>query len=502
LSERLWLEGGGHLGRRATRRVELFEQGSIIHTIDWIIIVTFLAGFAGFGLWQGRSNRTTEDYFLGKRQLPWPVAMFSLVATETSVLTFISIPGLAYTGNWCFLQLAMGYILGRIAVSVVLLPRYMSGNVTSIYEVLGQRFGPGIQRVASGVFLVTRVLADGVRFLATAVIVQAITGWDLSVSVLIIGGVTLVYTLSGGIKTVVWVDTFQFAIYLLGAVFCIVWLLGELNQPVAETLKQLARSDKTTIFQWSGAWHSDPWFAFSAVIGGVLLSFASHGADYMMVQRVLGCRSLSSARKAMIGSGLFVFMQFGLFLLVGSLIFLFLDGKPLVKDREFSSFIVNHLPMGVRGFLLAGVLSAAMSTLSSSINSLASSTLMDWFKKKATLKLSRWVSLFWAGVLISVALVFDESDEAVVVLGIQIASFTYGGLLGLFLLSKSKRNFHPASLIVSLIGSLAAVFVLKHYGLAWTWFVGAGVVVFIVLAYIIDLLLEIPRTGPPRPPQR
>lgn len=328
----------------------------------------------------------------------------------------------------------------------------------------------------SAVFLVTRVLADGVRFLATAVIVQAITGWDLSLSVLIIGVVTLVYTLAGGIKTVVWVDTFQFAIYLLGAFFSIAWLLGELNQPVAETLAQLARHEKTTIFHWSGPWLSNASFAPSAVIGGVLLSFASHGADYMMVQRVLGCRSLASARKAMIGSGLFAFMQFGLFLFAGALIFLFLDGKVLDKDREFSYFIVNHLPAGVRGFLLAGVLSAAMSTLSSSINSLASSTLMDWFKKRATLKLSRWVSLFWAGVLISMALVFDESDEAIVVLGLQIASFTYGGLLGLFLLSRSKRNFRPASLIAGLIGSVAAVFFLKHHGLAWTWWVGAGVV--------------------------
>jgi len=474
--------------------VDLLQRGVIIHPVDWIIICFFLAGFAGFGIWQGRFNRTAEDYFLGKRQLPWLVAMFSIVATETSVLTFISIPGLAYRGNWCFLQLALGYIVGRIAVSFVLLPRYMTGNVTSIYEVLGQRFGPGIQRAASGVFLVTRVLADGVRFLATAVIVQAITGWPLSLAVLVIGVVTLVYTLAGGIKTVVWVDTFQFAIYLLGAIFSVTWLLSELDQPVAQTLAQLAQLDKTTVFHWSGPWLSNPWFAVSAVIGGVLLSFASHGADYMMVQRVLGCRSLASAQKAMIGSGVFAFIQFALFLLVGALIFLFLDGAPLDKDREFSFFIVNHLPAGIRGFLLAGVLSAAMSTLSSSINSLASSTLMDWFKTKATLNLSRWVSLFWAGVLISMALLFDESDEAIVVLGLQIASFTYGGLLGLFLLSRSKRTFHPASLIAGLIASLAAVFLLKHHGLAWTWFVGAGAAATMVLAYTIDLLLT--RRGP------
>ncbi len=416
--------------------------------------------------------------------------MLSIVATETSVLTFISVPGLAYRQDWFFLQLAMGYILGRILVSIFLLPQYFKTGITSIYEVLGTRFGRDIQKVASAVFLVTRILADGVRFLATAVIVQVVTGWSLPTAVLIIGLFTLSYTLLGGIRTVVWVDSFQFVLYILGGVISIVFILQTLDQPTAEIFSNLWREGKLNIFRWDWDLLNQPYAFFSALLGGAFLSFASHGADYMMVQRVLGTKNLSSARKAMIGSGLFVFFQFAVFLLAGSLIYAFIGGQPLEKDREFSTFIVNYLPVGLKGLLLAGVLSAAMSTLSSSINSLASSTVSDWFKKKSTLKFSRFVSLLWALVLIAIALLFNEQDSAIIVVGLQIASYTYGGLLGLFLLSRMKQTFHSKSLIAGLLASLLIVFYLQHQGLAWTWFIGISVVTNIIIALMVELILK------------
>jgi SSS family transporter len=453
------------------------NRGGAIHFLDLSIIILFLAGFAGYGLWQSRFNKSAEDYFLGRRSLPWPVAMFSIVATETSVLTFISVPGLAFREDWYFLQIALGYILGRIGVSLFLLPAYFKSGVVSIYEVLGRRFGPAIQKTASALFLVTRLLADGVRFLATAVIVQAVTGWTLPLAVAVIGGVTVIYTLLGGIRTVVWVDAIQFGIYLLGAVLSIAFLVHRLPGGLPASLGALHEEGKLKIFQVGTDFFGDPTLAVGAIIGGILLALAAHGVDHMMVQRVLVCRNLRTARMAMVGSGVFAFLQFGAFLLVGSFLYLFFQGEAPAQDREFSTFIVEHLPVGVRGLLLAGVLSAAMSTLSSSINALASSTLMDWLKKHATLSLSRIVSLGWAALLVSIALFFDESDTAVVVLGLQIASFTYGPLLSLFLLGKMKRAFNPAFLIVGLAGSLVAVLLLKQAGMAWTWFVAAGVLV-------------------------
>jgi Na+/proline symporter len=417
--------------------------------------------------------------------------MFSIVATETSVLTFISIPGIAYRGNWLFLQLAIGYIIGRILVSVFLLPQYFNLGVTSIYEVLGKKFGSEIQKVASGVFLITRILADGIRFLATAVIVQVVTGWSLPMAVFIIGIVTLIYSLLGGIRTIVWIDSFQFILYLFGGLITIFYILINMDIRNGEIFSTLYSANKLTFLNFTGDLFTDPYLFITAVIGGTFLSFSSHGADYMMVQRVLGTRDLASGRKAMIGSGFFVFLQFAVFLLAGSLIYSYMGGVSIAKDREFSTFIVEHLPVGLKGLLLAGILSAAMSTLSSSINSLASSTINDWFGGEATLQKSQVVSLIWAVILIGIALIFDEGDTAIVVMGLQIASFTYGGLLGLFLLSKFDQSFHTASLIVGLISSCLIVFYLKQIGLAWTWFILVSVTVNIMVTMILDRVLRL-----------
>ena len=461
-----------------------------MHWIDLTIIFIFLAGFSLYGIWQSRFNESSEDYFLGGRNLPWPVAMLSIVATETSVLTFISIPGLAYRGDWFFLQLAIGYILGRILVSLILLPQYFNSGVTSIYEIIGQKFGPDLQKVASGIFLITRILADGVRFLATAVVVQVITGWTLPMAVIMIGVVTLIYTLYGGIRTVVWVDSIQFILYLFGGFASIIIVLNLLDQSLFEAISTLLGEGKLSVFNWQGDLIKEPYYFITAIVGGVLLSFSSHGVDYMMVQRVLGTKNLSAARKAMVGSGIFVFLQFTVFLMAGSLIYLLMGGVEMERDREFTSFIVNYLPIGLKGVLLAGVLSAAMSTLSSSINSLASSTVTDWLGGGQTIKKSQWVSLIWGVILIAIALLFDESDSAIVIVGLQIASFTYGGLLGLFLLSRMKRSFRSESLIVGLVASFGIVFYLNQIGIAWTWFIGVAVVVNFTVTHIVNLVFD------------
>jgi Na+/proline symporter len=461
-----------------------------MHWIDLTIIFIFLAGFSLYGIWQSRFNESSEDYFLGGRNLPWPVAMLSIVATETSVLTFISIPGLAYRGDWFFLQLAIGYILGRILVSLILLPQYFNSGVSSFYEIIGQKFGPDLQKVASGIFLITRILADGVRFLATAVVVQVITGWTLPMAVIMIGVVTLIYTLYGGIRTVVWLDSIQFILYLFGGFASIIIVLNLLDQSLFEAISTLLGEGKLSVFNWQGDLIKEPYYFITAIVGGVLLSFSSHGVDYMMVQRVLGTKNLSAARKAMVGSGIFVFLQFTVFLMAGSLIYLLMGGVEMERDREFTSFIVNYLPIGLKGVLLAGVLSAAMSTLSSSINSLASSTVTDWLGGGQTIKKSQWVSLIWGVILIAIALLFDESDSAIVIVGLQIASFTYGGLLGLFLLSRMKRSFRSESLIVGLVASFGIVFYLNQIGIAWTWFIGVAVVVNFTVTYIVNLVFD------------
>ncbi|NTU90900.1 MAG: sodium:solute symporter [Chlorobiaceae bacterium] len=458
--------------------------------LDLAIVMLFLAGNTLFGLWHAKGNKNSGDYFLGGHKLPWVVSMFSIVASETSVLTFVSVPGLAYRGDWTFLQLPLGYLIGRVLVSTLLLPLYFKHGVNSIYEIIGMRFGQGMHRVASIVFLVTRTLGDAIRFLAAGVVVQVVTGWSLPMSVIVIGLVTLVYTLSGGIKAVVWLESFQFGLYLIGGLVSIFYILHSTGNTLPGVISTLAAMGKLKVLNFDPHLLTNPMSFTGAFFGGILLSLCSHGVDYMMVQRVLGCRNLAAAQKAMIGSGIFVLFQFSVFLLAGSLIWLFLHGAPVEKDREFATFIVHSLPTGLKGLLVAGVLSAAMSTHSSAINSLASSTVNDIMGGGASLSVSRIVSFVWAVVLIVIALMFDESDKAIVMVGLEIASFTYGGLLGLFLLSKSSRNFHPVSLSTGLVASMAIVFVLKYLGLAWTWYIAVSVTVNLLVTISVDLFFQ------------
>ncbi len=447
-------------------------------SIDIIIVILFLLFFLSFGIYQNRYNQSSSDYFTAGKNIPWYIAMFSIVATETSVLTFVSVPGIAYRGNWFFLQLAIGYIIGRVLVSKILLPMYFNNNIISIYELIGIKFNSTLQKISSLIFLVTRVLADGVRFLATAVIVQVISGWSIEFSVLIIGIITLIYSISGGLKAIIFIDSIQFIIYLLCGIIVIGTIMSNYDMSIISSLNE---SGKLTIFKFSTTdIFSDSWFFLSAIIGGIFLSFASHGADYMMVQRVLACDSLKTAQKAMIGSGFFVLLQFSIFLFVGSLIWHHYGGMDIEKDRELSTYIMNDMPLFLRGILLTGVLSAAMSTLSSSINALASSTIIDWMKGRlSSLKLSRFISLAWALVLIAIAIFFDESDTAIVILGLKIASYTYGGLLGIFLLTLFDKDFNSFDVSLGLIISISIVFYLQSIGLAWTWFILISLISFL-----------------------
>ena len=466
-----------------------------VDPLDIWILVLFLGGTVLYGIWSGRYSRTTSAYFLAERTLPWYAVMLSVVATETSVLTFISVPGIAYRGNWFFLQLAFGYIIGRVAVSLLLLPLYYAKGITSIYQYIGQRFGARVQKVTSAVFMVTRILADGVRFFATALLVQTLLPLTIPQAVLLVGGVTLVYTLAGGIRSVVWMDTVQFVLYL-GCGLVSLWFIHNLiDGGLGAGLSQLAEAGKLGVFNFRAGevFSLQAAYAFpAAILGGAFLSFASHGTDYMMVQRILSTRNLSAARLALVGSGLFVAFQFALFMLVGALLWVVFQGEALGVDKEYPRFIATYLPAGLKGVLLAGVLAAAMSTLSSSINSLASSTVNDWLKRTDDLRLSRLVSLGWGLVLMlmAVAVMFLPGDNPVVELGLQIASYTYGGLLGLFLLGRTKTRFRPAALITGLLGAAGAVLALKGLGVAWTWYIIVATAVNMGLAYGVHTALS------------
>ena len=449
--------------------------------MDLLIIILFLLVFIGLGFFFSRSNRTSSDYFKGDGSIPWVVAMLSIVATETSVLTFAGIPSISYNSGWWFIQLAFGYIIGRVLVSFYLLPKYFSSDIVSIYEIIGAHYGPSIQKFSSIVFLITRLLADGIRFLLTAILFNVLTGWGIVNCVLVIGFITLLYSYTGGIKSILWIDSIQFVIYLGGGLISIYYLCSFLS---AEQISSVLSSSIDSAFRFEGSLLRDSNLFISGIIGGIFLSFSSHGVDYMMVQRSLSCKDLPSARKAMIGSGFFALIQFSIFLLIGSLLREFYLGVDFsgisadyvkeglfLKDRELAHFIGFYLPVGVKGILIAGIMSAAMSTLSSSINSLSSSTVRDILGIKDDISLSKRISIFWALALIVIASIFDESNSSLVITGLTIASFTYGILLSLFLIQLMDKKPKDWMILIGSFCGISSVFVLQSYGVAWTWFI-------------------------------
>ncbi len=422
-------------------------------TLDVAILFSYLTGVALFGAWLGKRQKDTTDYFLGGRDLPWLAICFSVVATETSTLTFISIPGLAYLTNLNFLQLAAGFLIGRTIIAFVLLPRYYRGEIQTAYHLLGNRFGIRMRRFSSIVFQITRLLADGVRLFATAIPLAIITGWSYSVSIIIIALVTILYTYIGGIRAVVWLDVIQWCVYVGGAILALIILLDKLPQGWGSVVAAAEPGDKFNLIQLGFDKSFKEFFSLnytllSGLIGGAFLSMASHGTDQLIVQRLLACRDLRASQKALIGSGFMVIAQFVLFLVLGLALYAYYGGAVMRSDEVLPRFIVEGLPVGVKGIIIAGVFAAAMGNLSGSLNSLASSSMLDlykshWGKKnsaKKDLLISRAFTFIWGVIFVISATMFTATENPVVELGLAIASFTYGGLLGTFFLGLSNKR--------------------------------------------------------------
>lgn len=446
--------------------------------LDYAIIAIYLVAVIGFGIWSGGRQRTVEGYFLGNRDVPWWAVCFSVVATETSTLTIIGIPAVAYLGSLTFLQLTLGYFIGRVIVSVTLLPHYAAGELPTAYAFLGKRFGPTLRSAASVTFLGTRLLADGVRLFATAIplsVMAAMMGFAIGYPAIIafVGVATIAYTLVGGVRAVIWMDVVQMSLYVVGAIAAIGFLLYDAP---ADWWTLAQAEGKTQVFSAGSAtslsaWITEPYAFITAVVGGAVFSMASHGTDQLIVQRLLTCRSLADSQKALIGSAVLVAVQFALFLIVGLLLWVHYAGASPADlgltrgDEVFPLYIIQGLPAGLSGLLLAGIIAAAMSTLSSSLNALASSSLYDLVERwrdralgeRSRLRLSRAMTLGWGLVFIGFAALFEDQQNPVVELGLAIASFTYGGMLGVFLLGLWARRPTEVDALIAFVGSIGAM---------------------------------------------
>jgi len=463
-----------------------------VRPLDVAVIAAYCAAVIVFGLVVSGRQRDASDYFLGHRGLPWWAIMLSIVATETSALTVISIPGIAARGDLTFLQLAFGYLAGRIGVAALLLPGYFEGTQDTAYQRLERRFGAGARRAASGVFLLTRALADCVRIFATAIPLAIITHWSLPAGILAIGLVTVIYTWVGGLRAVVWVDVIQLGVYLVGGVATLVVATGLAGGAGAFARAwdagKLVTLDFTPSFKvlytfWGG------------VLGGALLAGASHGTDHLIVQRLLAARGLKDAQRALIGSGAFIIAQFALFLLVGTSLWLAGADQGGRSDAIYPSFVITRLPPGLAGLVVAGILAAAMSSHASAVNSLASASTHDFYAPLARrqepthlLWVGRWLTLLWTAVLVAGAMAFRNQNTPVVQLALSVASITYGALLGTYLLGGWWSRARQRDVVVAIIASVLAMTpvvlgvpwrVLP--GLAWPWYVPLGTAVTVAV---------------------
>jgi SSS family transporter len=469
-----------------------------ISPLDLVVIAVYLLGVTLWGAWLGRGQKGGSDYFLGGRELPWIAVMLSVVATETSTLTFLSIPGISYLGAMTFFQLTIGYLAGRAAVSLLLLPAYYRGELTTAYALLESRFGVPTRRLTSGIFMVTRLLADSVRLFATAIPLALVTGWPYPVSIAVIGVLTLVYTYFGGIKAVVWVDALQMVLYLVGAVIAALALQSLIAGGWGEVFARSAEAGKMAILDFQFTL-SEPYTFWAGLVGGGFLTMGSHGADQLIVQRLLTCKDLKASQKALVWSAVAVMAQFIIFLLVGLGLWVFYNGMPFERSDEiFARFIVEQLPPGITGLLVAGIFAAAMSSLSSSINSLASASAYDFWAplrglvgdETRILRVGKRFTLLWATLLIGGAVLFIplSTRTSAVEVALGVASVVYGGLLGAFGLGVLSKRAHQAGTIVGMvagIGVVMTIWLTVPDRVAWPWFVLIGTLVTFGVGWIL-----------------
>lgn len=496
--------------------------------VDWLVLIAYLIGTTMLGIWLGRDQKDARDYFVASQRIPWWAILFSVVATETSALTFISIPGLAYVGNLSFLQVAAGYVVGRIIIAYTLLPRYYQGELVTAYALLEKRFGVATRRFASVVFMVTRSFGDSVRVFATAIPVGLIIGpivppeYVGPLSILILGAFTVLYTYHGGMRAVVWTDVVQTGVYLLGGVSAM-WLLGNGVEGAWSAILSGAdaQGKLQLIDTYTGV--DRPHTLWAGLIGGAFLSMASHGADQIIVQRLMASGSLADARKSLIGSGLVVLAQFGMFLLIGTGLHAFYKGEAFARpDAIFPRFIVEVMPPGLTGLVIAAILAAAMSTVSGALNSLAAATLHDLYlpltgkkpEDPGVLRIGKAFTLMWAAILIGGAMLYRNEGTPVVTIALSIASFTYGGLLGAFFLAMLVPRAVQRDAITGMavgIGTMSVVVFAKALSgwfpdmaptlapfarIAWPWYVLIGTSLTFVTGLLSSYTHARPATAP------
>jgi SSS family transporter len=486
-----------------------------VRPIDLGVIAIYLVAVTLFGARFRQSGTNLKDYFLGGRNAPWWAISLSIVSAETSTLTIVGTPALAFGGNFGLLQVVLGYLLARVVIATILLPHYFRGDLYTAYELMQRRFGHRIRKVTSMTFLVTRSLAEGVRVFAVSIVVSIILGTGETASILLIVALTVFYTFEGGMTAVIWTDVVQMGMYVAGAVLSLVIMAQQSPGGFFHAVDLAAQADKFRIFDFSGPFSAASpadFFAkaytfWAGIIGGCFLTTASHGTDQLVVQRLLSARNERESRLALLSSWVVVFGLFALFLLIGALLFVYYRENQLPmpdmthRDRIYPKFVWEHVPPGAAGLVMAAILAAAMANLSAALNSLSSATVVDFFGGKddrQQMGLARWMTVFWAVVLIAIGLV-AQNWGSVLESGLSIASVTLGILLGVFLLGVLTTRVGEEAAIAGVVVGLAVILYVKlATRIAFTWWVPIGACTTYVTGCIASLILPIPTAKEPQ----
>jgi solute:Na+ symporter, SSS family len=470
-----------------------------LHSVDVIIIAAYLISITLFGLRFRKSQHSLRDYFLAGRNIPWWAIALSIVAAETSTLTVIGTPALAYAGNFGFLQVVFGYLLGRVVISLIFIPQYFRGELFTAYQLIDRRFGKALHRITAGVFLLTRAAAEGVRVWAVAIVVRIALGTNDVASVAIVLLLTLIYTFEGGMAAVIWTDVVQMFIYVGGTIVGFFTLTHLVPGGWSTVHVSASTAGKLQVFDFSFDFFRTFTF-WAGLIGGMFLTTATHGTDQLLVQRLLVARNQRESKAALLSSGLVVLAQFTLFLLMGAGLWVFYrmfpPAVPFAKNDDiFPTFIVDHLPHGISGLLIAAIFAAAMSNLSAALNSLSSTTMIDFYLRRrpdtpdrTRLALSRVATIIWGVVLFFLGLASRYGGN-VLEKGLSIASLAYGGLLGVFLLGLlTKRATQNGAIAGMLCGLALNIYVWGFTRVPWTWYVTIGSITTFVVGYLASLM--------------
>ena len=481
-----------------------------VRWIDLAVVLVYLAAITWFGARFRSAQRTLKDYFLGGKVVPWWAIALSIVSAETSTLTVIGTPPLAFQGNFGFLQLVLGYLLGRIVVVTLFLPAYFRGEMYTAYELMRARFGERTRRTTAAMFLILRAMAEGVRVFAVSIVISVMLGWGETASIVVIVCMTLFYTYEGGLTAVIWTDVVQMVLYVAGAVVSVVLLLHQIPGGWGHVAAVAAPLGKLQVFDFRLAppavFFARTYSFWAGILGGCFLTTASHGTEQLLVQRLLAARNLGQSRAALLASWVVIFLQFTLFLAIGTCLFvLFREtgrAAPSVLDRLYPQYVWQQLPVGVAGLVMAAILAAAMSNLSAALNALASTTVLDLWRPALGglasdalwLRRSRYATVVWGAILFGVALLARQWGN-VLQAGLSIASIVYGSLLGVFLLGLLTRRVGETAAMWSIpVGLGVMLYVRFATHVAFTWYVLIGTAATFITGIVASLLVKENRT--------